>query len=141
MIYIDMDEPLPYNNRCNKARKLCSILTAAIVGCVSVKNANDNARADAKEQLELNGSLSAQELNATISRVEQSVDTLSDMVLRELDFEEFKRDKSYADVYTGAVIGEKSTEVVGTTIEGYERLRESRESVDELKVIVDQFQL
>ena len=33
---------------------ICSILTAAIVGCVSVKNANDNARADAKEQLELN---------------------------------------------------------------------------------------
>ena len=78
---------------------------------------------------------------STISRVEQSVDNLSDMALRELDFEEFKRDKSYADVYTGAVIAEKSTEVVGTTIEGYERLRESRESVDELKVIVDQFQL
>ncbi|MDD7178930.1 MAG: hypothetical protein SPG09_06220 [Lachnospiraceae bacterium] len=64
---------------------ICSVLTAAIIGCVSVKNANDNARADAKEQLELNGSLAAQELNATISRVDQSVDTLSDMVLRELE--------------------------------------------------------
>ncbi|MCI7130940.1 MAG: hypothetical protein MSA09_10425 [Lachnospiraceae bacterium] len=64
---------------------ICSVLTAAIIGCVSVKNANDNARADVKEQLELNGSLAAQELNATISRVDQSVDTLSDMVLRELE--------------------------------------------------------
>lgn len=85
---------------------ICSILTAAIIGCVSVKNANDNARADAEEQLKLSGSLSAQELNATIFRVEQSVDTLSDMVLRELDFEQFKNDKSYADAYTEAVIGE-----------------------------------
>lgn len=34
------------------------------------------------------------------------------------------------------VIAEKSTEVVSSTMEGYERLRESRESVDELKEIV-----
>lgn len=63
-------------------------------------------RSDAEEQLQLSGSLSAQDLNDTISRVEQSVNTLSDMVLREMDFEEFKKDKSYADEYTEAIAGE-----------------------------------
>lgn len=79
---------------------ICSILTAVIIGFVCVKNAKDSAGTDAAEMLRLNSSLAAKELNATISRVEQSVNTLSDMVLREFDFEEFKNDMSYADTYT-----------------------------------------
>lgn len=39
------------------------------------------------------------------------------------------------------VIAEKSTEAVCSTMEGYERLRESRQSVEELKEIVDKFKL
>ena len=85
---------------------ICSILSAAIIGFVSVKNAKDNARTDAEEQLKLSSSLSAQELNATIFRVEQSVNTLSDMVLRELDVKAFQKNKSYADEYTEAIAGE-----------------------------------
>ena len=39
------------------------------------------------------------------------------------------------------VIAEKSTETVDTTLEGYERLRESRESIKALTAIVEQFKL
>lgn len=85
---------------------LCSILTAAIIGGISITNARSSAKQDAKEQLKLNSELSAHDLNATISKVEQSVNTLSDMVMREFDFAAFKKDKAYADTYTEEVIQE-----------------------------------
>lgn len=85
---------------------ICSVLTAAIIGLVCIGNAKDNAKVDAEKQLNLSGSLSAQELNATILQIEQSVNTLSDMVLQEFDFEKFRKDKSYADTYTKTIISE-----------------------------------
>ena len=39
------------------------------------------------------------------------------------------------------VIAEKSTETVDTTMEGYEKLRESRESIKALTAIVAQFKM
>lgn len=85
---------------------ICSVLTAAIIGFVCIGNAKDGARVDAEKQLNLSGSLSAQELNAMILQIEQSVNTLSDMVLQEFDFEEFQKDKSYADTYTKEIVSE-----------------------------------
>ncbi|MCM1105615.1 MAG: methyl-accepting chemotaxis protein [Blautia sp.] len=79
---------------------ICSVLTAGIVGAFSILNTRGSEQATSVEQMRLQGSLKAQELNATIVGVEQSVNTLSDLVLAGFDAAQFKRDKSYADVYT-----------------------------------------
>lgn len=79
---------------------ICSVLTAGIIGGLSIWNVTQMAGRDSREQMQLTGRNQADELNSVISRIEQSVDTLSDMVLQDFDFALFQKDKAYADTYT-----------------------------------------
>ncbi len=79
---------------------ICSVLTAGIIGGLSIWNVTRMAGQDSREQLQLTGMNQADGLNSVISRIEQSVDTLSDMVIQEFDFTLFQKDKAYADTYT-----------------------------------------
>lgn len=79
---------------------VCSLLTAVILGGVSIVNSTSIANANAVEKMQLTNQLQIEEINATIMRIEQSVDTLSAMVSENLDEASFMKNKSYADKYT-----------------------------------------
>lgn len=82
---------------------VCSVITAVIIGGLSIINARNSEEAVALEEMGSVGRLKSQEMNDTIQRVEQSVDTLSDLVLKSFDVGKFKQDKSYADDFTASV--------------------------------------
>lgn len=81
----------------------CSLLIAAVLGGVSLVNSTRIANQNAIENLQLTARLQTQEIDSVIRRVEQSLDTLSDVVMSELDESGFFADKSYADEYTGKI--------------------------------------
>lgn len=85
---------------------LCSILTALLVGTIAAVNSVQLAGEDSQEQMQLNCRIQVEELNATILRIEQSVDSLSDAVMEDFDFNSFTADKSYADAYTEQIMQE-----------------------------------
>lgn len=82
----------------------CSILTALLIGALSIWNSNQMANRDARERMSLSCELKADDLNATILRMEQSVNTLSDVVLQDFDAAKFRSDVNYADEYTEKIM-------------------------------------
>lgn len=78
----------------------CSVLTAVLIGIMSIINTIAIANRDAKQQMEMAAQICVDDLNATISGIEQSVDFLSDLVGKNFDYSSFKKDKGYADKYT-----------------------------------------
>lgn len=82
---------------------MCSLLTALVIGALAIVNSTQLASKDAKEKLQFTGTIQAQELNGMITRIEQSVNTLSDIVIQNFDYAAFKKDKGYADKYTAQI--------------------------------------
>lgn len=82
---------------------VCSVLTAVLIGIMSIVNSISIANRDAKLQMEMAAQLCVDELNATISDIEQSVNFLSDLVAEDFDYDAFKKDKGYADQYTNQI--------------------------------------
>lgn len=78
----------------------CSLISAAIISLMSISNSRTLSNTDAKKELSLSCSNASKEINALISRIEQSVDTLSDLALSQLDFSRFKNSDSYVSQYT-----------------------------------------
>lgn len=78
----------------------CSLISAIIISLLSVSNSRSLSNTDAQKELTLNCSNACKEMNSLISRIEQSVDTLSDIALSQLDFSNFKSDKNYVSTYT-----------------------------------------
>lgn len=91
---------------------MCSLLTALVIGALAIINSTQLASRDARKEMQYQGTIQAQELNAMISRIEQSVNTLSDTVMQEFDYTAFIKDKSYAD---------KFTEKIGEVVFGFAR--------------------
>lgn len=79
---------------------MCSLLTALIIGALAIVNSTQLANKDAKEKMQFTGTIQAQELNNTILRIEQSVGTLSDIIMQNFDYAAFTKNKGYADRYT-----------------------------------------
>ena len=79
---------------------LCSLLTAVVIGGLAMINASTVASEDAREKMKFTAQLQAREINSMIAGIEQSVHTLSDVVMENFDFNSFKKDKNYADIYT-----------------------------------------
>ena len=79
---------------------MCSLLTAVVIGALAMINASTVASQDAREKMQFTAQLQAQDVNGLIARIEQSVNTLSDIWMEEFDVNSFKKDKSYADSYT-----------------------------------------
>ena len=79
---------------------VCSIFTAVLIGIVSIYDSMMIANKGAKSQMQMTTRVYTDDLDATISSIGQSVDTLSDMLMKNFDYESFIQNKEYADKYT-----------------------------------------
>ena len=82
---------------------MCSLLTALVIGILAIANSTQLVSKDAKEKMQFTGTIQVQELNGLITRIEQSVNTLSDIVMQNFDYAAFIKDKGYADKYTAQI--------------------------------------
>ena len=79
---------------------MCSILITLIIGFVSITNSTKVAETNSREKLTLMCENKTNELNSKISKVEQSVNTLSKIVLDNLDdVNKFSTDAQYVQNY------------------------------------------
>lgn len=77
-----------------------AILASIIVAMIGLYSSQKIVNEDSEQAMQLTCDNKAEEVNALISRIEQSVNVLSDMILKELDMNQFTSNKSYADVLT-----------------------------------------
>lgn len=78
---------------------ICSIITSVLIGVLSLKNSTQIASEDAENIMETSCDMEAYDIEALISKVEQSTETLSDIALENLSVEEFVSDKAYSNKY------------------------------------------
>ena len=83
---------------------LCSLLTAAIVGILSIRSTMRITENDSKENMNYQANALANDMNASITRAEQSVNILADIVTSRLDEQKFFSDKAYADEFTDEIL-------------------------------------
>lgn len=83
-----------------------TVITAIFCGIIAIVDSTRMAKKDAEEFIQVTGNRNAEEINMQLSRVEQSVDTLYDVLLSELDDPEaFRTSKEYVDAYTSRIEG------------------------------------
>ena len=78
----------------------CSLISAVIISVLSISNTKNMTNTDAERELVLTCETTSKDINASISRIEQSVDTLTDIALEQLDFSKFQNNNSYVTQYT-----------------------------------------
>lgn len=83
---------------------LCSVLTAVLIGVLAILNSAQMAARNTLESMQLTGRLQSDELNAKILRIEQSVNSMSDIIMQDFDAAAFKQDNSYADEFTEQIM-------------------------------------
>ena len=83
---------------------LCSLITASIISLLSISDTRGLTNAAAENELVLTCDNTGEEINALISRIEQSVDTLSDISMRRLEFSKFKNNNVYENDYTNGLL-------------------------------------
>lgn len=79
---------------------ICSMGCAALISLLSISDSRDLSNTSAEKELVLTCENASGEINALISRVEQSVDTLTDIAMEQLDFSRFKSSNAYVTQYT-----------------------------------------
>lgn len=85
---------------------ICSLISAVIISVMSMSNSRELSNADAEKELNLTCENAGSEINALISKIEQSVDTLSDLALSRLDFSKFRNNNAYVSSYTNDLMDE-----------------------------------
>ncbi len=83
---------------------LCSLLTAAIISVLSIRSTMKISETASTENMVNQTAAVTNELDATIVRVEQSVNILADIVKSGLSERRFFSDVNYADAYTLQVL-------------------------------------
>lgn len=83
---------------------LCSLISAVFISFTSLLNTRNLSNTAAERELVLTCKNMSGEINTLISGIEQSVDTLSDIVLENLDFSRFKASNSYVTQYTDSLM-------------------------------------
>ncbi len=83
---------------------ICSLITAMFISLLSISNARDLSNTAAENELILTCSNTGGEINALISRIEQSVDTLTDVAMEQMEFSEFKNNDDYVNEYTKGLL-------------------------------------
>lgn len=79
----------------------CSFVTASVISLLAISGARNISNTAAEKELILNCSNAGREINALISRIEQSVDTLSAIALERLDSAAFfQSNDEYVTAYT-----------------------------------------
>ena len=85
---------------------IITVLTAVSVGTLSIYDSNKVAEGDAEKYITMTASRNADEMDAMLTRMEQSVDTLYDVLLAELDDPEaFRTSTEYVNDYTDRIEG------------------------------------
>ena len=82
---------------------ICSLFTSVLIGVIAISNSVRTAGEDAMTMMQLTGQKKAEEINSTIQKIEQSVDTLSEVAMSNFDYDSFRQSKDYADTYTETV--------------------------------------
>lgn len=82
---------------------ICSLFTSVLIGVLVISNSARTAGKDAMTKMQLTGQKKAEEINSTIQKIEQSVDTLSEVAMSNFDYDSFRQSKDYADTYTETV--------------------------------------
>ena len=82
---------------------ICSLFTSVLIGVIAISNSVRTAGKDAMTMMQLTGQKKTEEINSTIQKIEQSVDTLSEVAMSNFDYDSFRQSKDYADTYTEAV--------------------------------------
>ena len=85
---------------------ICSLISASLISLMSISNSRNLSNTDAKEQLTLTCENTGSKIDAQISRIEQSVDTLSDIALEKMDFSKFKNNDEYVSEYTEGLLND-----------------------------------
>ena len=85
---------------------VCSLISASIISLLSISNSRGSANASAEKELILTSANTGEDINALISRIEQSVDTLSDVAMERMDFNKFKTDSAYVKEYTDGLLND-----------------------------------
>lgn len=88
---------------------LCSLISSLIISYTSISDARTLSVRDAEKELILTCENSGREINALISRVEQSVDTLSEIAMEQLDFSQMPDNPEYVEKYTADLMDEFET--------------------------------
>lgn len=85
---------------------IITAVTSVLCGGITINKLMEMSNKDAEEFIRMKSVQNTQEINAQLSRVEQSVDTLYDVLLSELDDPEaFRSSKEYVDNYTSRIAG------------------------------------
>jgi len=82
---------------------ICSLFTSVLIGVIVISNSVRTAGKDAMTMMQLTGQKKTEEINSTIQKIEQSVDTLSEVAMSNFDYDSFRQSKDYADTYTETV--------------------------------------
>lgn len=82
---------------------ICSLFTSVLIGVIAISNSVRTAGKDAMTMMQLTGQKRTEEINSTIQKIEQSVDTLSEVAMSNFDYDSFRKSKDYADTYTETV--------------------------------------
>lgn len=82
---------------------ICSLFTSVLIGVIAISNSVRTAGKDAMTMMQLTGQKKTEEINSTIQKIEQSVDTLSEFAMSNFDYDSFRQSKDYADTYTETV--------------------------------------
>lgn len=82
---------------------ICSLFTSVLIGVLVISNSARTAGKDAMTKMQLTGQKKTEEINSTIQKIEQSVDTLSEVAMSNFDYDSFRQSKDYADTYTETV--------------------------------------
>ncbi|MGN0131233.1 MAG: methyl-accepting chemotaxis protein [Lachnospiraceae bacterium] len=85
---------------------VCSLISAIIISLMSISDSRNMSNTQAEKELALSCENTSTEINALISRVEQSVDTLSDIAMDQMDFSQFQNNDPYVTEYTDHLLSD-----------------------------------
>lgn len=80
---------------------VCVLIVAGTVGMVTMRSAKKIVEENSQQLMETQCKAYASDIDALLSRIEQSVNSLAEYALNELDdFDEFRSDSGYVEAYT-----------------------------------------
>ena len=85
---------------------VCSLITAFMISILSISDTRELSNTAAENELVLTCDNTGREINALISRIEQSVDTLTDIAMEKMDFSKFQNNNAYVEEYTNGLLQE-----------------------------------
>lgn len=83
---------------------ICSLISSAFIGSMCISNSRIMSNTDAEKELILTCENTGTDINALISRVEQSVNTLSKIAMDHLDFSQMPDNPEYVENYTAEMM-------------------------------------